>query len=262
MWQQFTAGALAITGLFPMVEIINWDAVVEYDKVNISSLIVTEEIIPGVHRIPAAKPHVIPAKVTKVTLADICARYRETPVQLRQFAPESLQLRCSIGGGIVNAIGTPQIDPAEPASPEILAYHISAHANEIVDPGVITIQPNRAEVWVNKDVYFTASAQSYTTQLTILGQQVELRFDPVSYTWRLGDGTVFQTATAGGPWPHGNAHAAYRRSGTYTPAVEVTWEIFLRTGASPWTPVPGSAHTVAYGDQLNAIEMEAVLTTG
>lgn len=261
MWQQWFVAALALPITLSMGTANNWDTTINNDTVNISSSSVTEEK-------PARSPgkastgaHVIPARVTQVTWADICGRYRNTPVQMRKYLPKGLQLRCNIGAGIINDGLSPQPNPADPASPEILAYHISEHASEIVNPGTITVQPNRPEVWVNKDVYFTASAQSYTTQLTILGQQVELRFDPVSYTWRLGDGTVFQTATAGGPWPNGGAHAAYRRSGSYTPAVDITWDVFLRTGGSQWTPVPGQANTTAYGNQLRAIEMEAVLTT-
>lgn len=153
----------------------------------------------------------------------------------------------------------PPVVPARPSDEVIIAV-ISDNASALVDPGEISIEPNRMEVLVNKDVYLASSATQYTDTLDVLGVPVRLTLTPTSYAWSLGDGTAFNTETPGGPWPDGGASAPYLNPGTYSPSVSITWAIDLSIDGGDWQRLATPAQTTSSAPALTVIEMESVLT--
>ncbi|MDP9800219.1 hypothetical protein J2S49_000295 [Arcanobacterium wilhelmae] len=148
--------------------------------------------------------------------------------------------------------------PPKPAVPsaEAVVKRISERIVEYVVPGEVTWQP-AGSAYVNKDVYFAATTKAFTKHVTVAGVGVEMRGEPVSFRWKLGDGREYTTTTPGGPWPHGTAHWAYSQPGTYRPALEVDWRIDVGV-AGEWRTLQATTHT--QGNQLRVVEAEAVLT--
>lgn len=158
----------------------------------------------------------------------------------------------------------------DPAAPPVVApvmsvadlgIYIRDNAQMIIDSGFLTFEPASGEVVINKDTYFASSATAYTANVTVLNTPLELRFVPTAYTWDLGDGTRFATATPGGPYPQGDVRGQYTSPGTYTPSVRISWDVSIRiVGGGGWYNVPGDAYTVTVGQPLTPVEAEAVLT--
>lgn len=94
---------------------------------------------------------------------------------------------------------------------------------------------------VNFKTGFWVEVQAQTFDITLLGQQVQVRATPVSYAYDFGDGeTLGPTEDAGTPYPHPSITHTYRDDGDVHAHVSVTYRGEFRVGGSGWAPVPGT----------------------
>ncbi len=110
----------------------------------------------------------------------------------------------------------------------------------------LQIQPPGGRTLVNFATNFYTDRGAFTRGLTLLGQRVTLRIEPVSFTWRFGDGTTTTTTTPGAPYPALDVTHTYLRADPVSPSVDTTYGATWRVGNGAWGPVPGTV-TIAGG---------------
>lgn len=129
---------------------------------------------------------------------------------------------------------------------------------------VLTVQPARDWVLVNKDtvVYTDAALAHLTTDL--LGYPMEVEATPSLFTYDFGDGTPPLTTTSpGAPWPHQDTAHVYRRLGTRAITLTTTWSGRYRVvGTTVWHDVNGTATTTATSAPFEVQELRAHLVGG
>ncbi|AWE42191.1 MULTISPECIES: hypothetical protein [unclassified Actinobaculum] len=130
----------------------------------------------------------------------------------------------------------------------------------ITDAGAVQLSPARSWVYVNKPVYYSTDAAAHDEQLVVLGQNVTVHLDPVSFRWDPGDGTEpFTTSTPGGSWPDGTVTYTYlTASSDVSVRLEVTWQASFTVGGVTY-PITGNATGTATSDPFTVREAEAVL---
>ncbi|WP_126415766.1 hypothetical protein [Trueperella bialowiezensis] len=204
-----------------------------------------------------------------VSVDELCRSYAFQHAGALPGALPNWQMSGPLAEYCMNRGSEPAAEPdageeeAEAAVPVVSAadvgFYVRDHAQTIIDGGVLTFQPASGEVLVNKDVYFASSARPYEAAVNVLGVSATLRFMPVGFQWWPGDGTSLSTVSPGGVWPDGDVRAIYRAPGVYRPGVRIGWRVEVRTDGSDWFTVPGLGYTATYGNELTAIEAEAIL---
>jgi PKD repeat protein len=103
---------------------------------------------------------------------------------------------------------------------------------------------------VNADTIFYAdTAKTFTTTVTLLGQNVALTLHPTQWRWSFGDGHTLTTTTPGAPYPSKSVTHRYAETGNQRASVTVTWDgTFTFAGSTLAIPGdtsrPGPAVTV------------------
>ncbi|WP_345215829.1 hypothetical protein [Georgenia halophila] len=172
-----------------------------------------------------------------------------------------------IGPEVVEVTPEEPAEPEDQAEPEPESEPIIVTAEELatlpIDPGGLTVQPDRGWVLVNKETVVYTGAGEQTFNITLLGTPVEVHVVPIDYTWDFGDGTETTTTEPGAPWPN---HTVWH---TYTDA-DVTRTITLTTrwvgefevaDSGVWLPVNGVATTTTSSDPFEVREFDTQLTT-
>jgi hypothetical protein len=94
---------------------------------------------------------------------------------------------------------------------------------------------------------FYAQIDRHIVAGTLLGASADVRFTPVAYRWRYGDGSSARLATKGAAWaPLGlrefdataTSHV-YRASGTYVIELDVEYTAEYRFAGGSWTSLSG-----------------------
>ena len=85
------------------------------------------------------------------------------------------------------------------------------------------IQPPEGETLVNFETNLYTEAEAFEVTVTLLGQPVDLRIRPVSYTWVHGDGSQAVGTDPGAPYPDLRVTHMYLHTGRVSPRVDVTW---------------------------------------
>ena len=65
----------------------------------------------------------------------------------------------------------------------------------------LVVQPRGGRTLVNFETNFYAEPEAFERQLTLLGQGVEVRAEPVEFAWTFGDGATDATDSPGAPYP-------------------------------------------------------------
>ncbi len=95
--------------------------------------------------------------------------------------------------------------------------------------------------------------------MRLLGQRVDLRIVPHSYTWHFDDGQAITTSKPGAPFPRLQITHNYLQKGAYGPALDTTWVADYRVNGGTWRPVPGSVTIAGNPANLRAIEARPTL---
>lgn len=132
--------------------------------------------------------------------------------------------------------------PADPV-PVLTA---TAFAELPLAPAPAHIQPAVGDILINVPVilFTDPTEQDFTT--TLLGQQVNVRAVPDTFTWTFTDGTdPLVTTDPGRPYPAEDLIHVYTQPGDYQITLSTTWTgTYQVNGTGPWYPVAGTATTV------------------
>lgn len=161
-------------------------------------------------------------------------------------------------GGAVPCGVEEEVDPIN-VSREAIGISVRDSLATLIDGGMVTIQPDRRDVLVNKPVYFTSSATEQTVTATMLGERVDVRVTPLEYEWNFGDGENLHTTSPGGPWPDGDVTHSFSSAGTVIPSVTVFWEVAVAINGQSWIVVPGMGETTTEAGSVVVVEAESVL---
>ncbi|MGD9957944.1 hypothetical protein [Nocardioides sp.] len=162
-------------------------------------------------------------------------------------------------------------DPPPAATPTITMAMIRRAFEQVPLPASeVTIQPPGGQTLVNLATIYSTHAAEFSTEVTVLGQRVELRIRPASYTWDPGDGSApLTTDWPGVPYDPGLAMDGYI-SHTYRAAaeavpvqVDTTWAAQFRiNGHGAFQDVDGTVAIAGQPVQLKVREARGVLTGG
>lgn len=124
----------------------------------------------------------------------------------------------------------------------------------------VRVQP-AGRTLVNFDTNFYAEPEAFERRLTLLGQGVEVRAEPVEFAWTFGDGTTDATNSPGAPYPDLEVTHAYTDADvTVEPSVDVTYSAQFRVGDGEWQEI---LETVTIGGSpvsLRVVEATPVLS--
>lgn len=151
------------------------------------------------------------------------------------------------------------------ATREVPAITLTDLAQFAPDPVAATGEPDNLGV-AGMPTNFVAAASAHTRSGALFGVPVTVRFTPVGYDFRYGDGDTASTTTGGQTWstlgqavftPTDTSHI-YRERGTYDASVIVryTAEVDLGTG---WFPVEGQLSIDGPVQQIRIFEAHTAL---
>lgn len=129
---------------------------------------------------------------------------------------------------------------------EVLEVSMSDIASLAPAPVTVTQEPDGVGV-VGLPVNVSASATTHQRSTVLLDLPVEVRFTPLSYTFRYGDGSTREAASGGTSWSAANLAAftetatshVYASRGDYVITVDVHYGADVDFG-SGWRPVDGT----------------------
>ena len=147
-----------------------------------------------------------------------------------------------------------------PPMPTVTPGLIAAALRRVSLPASkLVVQPPNGRTLVNFATNFYTDTETFTRTITLLGQQVDLRITPATYTWRFGDGTTTSTTTPGAAYPDLQITHDYTTATTVTPAVDTTYTADFRVDNSPWRPVPGTVTIPGATVDLDVVEATPTL---
>ncbi len=156
-------------------------------------------------------------------------------------------------------------DPTAPPAPGIPGITLTDLAQFAPNPVAATGEPDNLGV-AGMPTNFVAAASAHTRAGALFGIPVTVRFTPVGFDFRYGDGDTTTTTTGGQTWsalgqatftPTATSHI-YRERGTYDASVTVryTAEVDLGTG---WFPVEGQLSIDGPTQQIRIFEAHTAL---
>ena len=135
--------------------------------------------------------------------------------------------------------------------------------------GVDRMEPN-GWIIVGLATNFYAQATSQVQTGDLLGRPATVRFTPVRYHWRYGDGTGTTLSTPGASWadqdsaefdPTATSHV-YRSAGTYTINLTIDYAAEYRYTSAEWVPIDGVVPVAANRLTVTAGDATTVLVNG
>ncbi|MDN5892963.1 MAG: hypothetical protein L0H93_02960 [Nocardioides sp.] len=131
----------------------------------------------------------------------------------------------------------------------------------------IVVQPPGGKTLVNFDTIFQTEAEGFTESFRLLGQTIDLKITPATYTWLPGDGSSFQTSEPGIAYEKGRPMSdyvshSYEVADSVHPRVDVTWTAVFRVSGGAWQPVTGSVTKQGTPADLQVVEGKPVLVNG
>lgn len=133
------------------------------------------------------------------------------------------------------------------AAPGIPPITLSDIAHFRPQPATQRMQPDGWMI-VGLDTNFYALIDRHIVSGQLLGSSAEVRFTPVAYRWRYGDGTAVRLLNKGAPWqalglaefdPTPTSHV-YRASGTYFIDLDVEYTAEYRFAGGGWVRLNGT----------------------
>ena len=115
-------------------------------------------------------------------------------------------------------------DEAEEGGPRVTPEVVQGWVEEYGLPSAkAQVNPGNGRTLVNfENVFYTELAGEQTVNVGPNGI-VTVHATPVSYTWHWGDGTTTTTNEPGRPYPNKDVTHVYKRAGSYTVRVDVTY---------------------------------------
>ncbi|MFI7586077.1 hypothetical protein ACIB24_03255 [Spongisporangium articulatum] len=96
---------------------------------------------------------------------------------------------------------------------------------------------------------------------TVLGQAVQVRATPSTYTWTYGDGERLTTTNTGGAYPDLSLGHTYQQPGKYAVGLATTFTGEYSVAGGPWQPVDGTATVNSPQRDLTVLQARSQLTS-
>lgn len=126
----------------------------------------------------------------------------------------------------------------------------------------VVVQPPGGRTLVNFDTNFYTEQGEFTRVVRLLGQRVELRIWPDTFTWRYGDGASEQTSSAGSAYPDLEITHRYLSKGRVAVSVDTTYAADFRVGNGGWQHVDGTVTIPGEAESLRVVTARPVLVGG
>ncbi len=181
--------------------------------------------------------------------------------------PADAPLTCTVvaskcRGGTVGKGGAATPAPARPAQPVTLRDIASFRPA----PGIQRMEPNG---WVvaGLDANIYAIVGTQLVPGTLLGRPATVRFTPVAYRWKYGDGTSAVLPRAGGTWaaqglrdfdPTPTSHV-YAVEGDYVIRLTIDFRAEYSYGSTSFTAIPGTINLPANDLRVTVTGAKTVL---
>ncbi len=152
------------------------------------------------------------------------------------------------------------------AQPQVMPGLVAEALRRVLLPeSRILVQPPDGRTLVNLDTIFRTEAEPFTERVRLLGQRVDLRIEPTTYTWRHGDGTSSQSDWPGMAYEKGVpierflTHRYLDADVTVRPSVDTTWSATYRVNGGAWLEVPETVTMSGSSVALRVIEATPTL---
>ena len=126
----------------------------------------------------------------------------------------------------------------------------------------LVVQPPGGRTLVNFETNFYTEQGEFTRVVRLLGQRVELRIWPESFTWHYGDGSSETTSSAGSAYPDLEITHRYLERGRVAVSVDTTYAADFRVGNGGWQPVDGTVTIPGEAESLRIVTARPVLVGG
>jgi hypothetical protein len=148
-----------------------------------------------------------------------------------------------------------------PAPPRVTWQMALREVQRIGLPSLrVQIQPAERTL-VNFKTNFFAEPEAFERAITLLGQDVDIRAEPVRFDWTFGDGSSDETESAGAPYPDLEITHAYTDADvTVQPSVAVTYSAQFRVGDGEWQEIPETVTISGPPVTLQVVEATPVLS--
>jgi hypothetical protein len=128
------------------------------------------------------------------------------------------------------------------------------------------VQPNGWAI-IGLDTNFFATVPSELERGELLGQPAEVRFSPVSWRWRYGDGAQVTVGSPGATWAAlglsdfdaTRTSHVYTTKGSYVIGLDIQFGAEYRYAGSGWVPVAGTIDVPAKRLKVTAGDARTVL---
>ena len=151
--------------------------------------------------------------------------------------------------------------PAATPKPQVTPGLVLTELRRIGLPALQARTQPRDKTLVNFATIFYAEPQTFTRTLTLLGQSVDVKAEPTSYTWHYGDGSSATTSTPGAPYPAKDVTHSYTDAHTTVqPSVDVTYSARFRVDNGAWQAIPDTVTIAGPAASLRISEATAVLS--
>lgn len=126
----------------------------------------------------------------------------------------------------------------------------------------LVVQPPGGRTLVNFETNFYTEQGEFTRVVRLLGQRVELRIWPETFTWHYGDGSSEQTSSAGSAYPELEITHRYLAKGRVAVSVDTTYAADYRVGTGGWQRVDGTVTIPGEAESLRVVTARPVLVGG
>lgn len=163
--------------------------------------------------------------------------------------------------GIYGCEGPPEDEEPEEGR-EVNDGDVLRATKEIGLPSLkVQIQPGEKTL-VNVDTIFYAQPQPFARSVSLLGFDVDVQAEPISYQWVHGDGTIATTTTPGRPYPSKDVtHRYVEPSDDVQARVDVTYRVRYRVDGGAWQTIGQTLLASGPVAELDVEEAAPVMTT-
>lgn len=153
------------------------------------------------------------------------------------------------GGKKTVTVVNPVTGKAVKVEPIVISVSHEDFENQPIKPASLTMDnaPNSLKNY-NTNIFAKSGEQRFNDN--IMGENVEIKAIPISYTFNYGDGTTVTTTnpgySVGSQWDVRTPTShQYKKPGKYTYTVTTTFRGEFRVPGGPWQVVPGTSNRVS-----------------
>ncbi|MGC0271798.1 PKD domain-containing protein [Pseudactinotalea sp. Z1739] len=133
-----------------------------------------------------------------------------------------------------------------------LVTAVREYARVRIAPAPLILEPDQDWHLVNLPVIARTEPVVQEFSVVLLGLPVQIRAEPVSYSWDFGDGSaVLNTTDPGAGYPDQTIEHAYEAAGEYQITLITYWSGSFRVGDGAWIDIDGLGVTASTSPVLD-----------